>query len=196
MSVPWSWSSRGFVSTAVAAFALAVGAVAACGEEEAKPQAGATVAGGGAAGAGGQAGNGLTTVGAGGDGAQCAACIGSTCPVVAGTCATDPDCLTCASAAPYPAITCFQSDPLNAVLDCLCRDCTAACPQANCEALPCVRCVAKTCSIEYEACSKKPSCSPCTLPNPPDTCPKEPLAVALYLCALETCDGVCDFQAP
>lgn len=168
------------------ALLLAVAAICSCSSSEG-PKEGRTGPGnGGAAGNGG-----VLQLGAGGDVSACTACGASACPTMSAACASDPVCLRCVTLTPYPPIECFKSEPFIAVTGCLCASCAANCPVNECPYLPCAACLAKTCDIEYDACARKPSCSACTLPDPPKTCSSEPLAVALYLCSIQTCKEEC-----
>lgn len=180
-----SFLSRSTLRTLALLLAVATGS--ACSSSSDGPKEGSTGPGnGGAAGSGG-----ALQLGAGGDASACTACGASSCPTSSATCAGDPDCLRCVTLTPYPPIECFKSEAFVAVASCLCTSCQANCPGSECPYLPCAACLAKTCDIEYDACARKPSCSACTLPDPPKTCSSEPLAVALYLCSIQTCKDEC-----
>jgi hypothetical protein len=125
---------------------------------------------------------------------DCAPCLSAKCPAISGACAESERCLECVGMAPYPEIGCFNDDATNNVLDCTCSSCFDECEAPFCDLRPCVRCLAKHCEIEYDACSRKPSCAVCTLPDPPNSCGSEPLAVALYLCSIQDCKEECGTQ--
>jgi hypothetical protein len=143
-------------------------------------------------GSGGAAG--APTIGAAGadsTAVDCTPCLSAQCPSVSGACAESERCLACVGMAPFPEIGCFTDKPTNDVLDCICDTCAADCRQDFCSLRPCVRCLAQNCEVEYDACSRKPTCAPCTLPNPPNSCGSEPLAVSLYLCSIQNCEVEC-----